>query len=138
VREIDVAEGEVPAELGSFLRRVERLDRGSLLALSARVRGDTAGRLEAARARADEVAAATGQEDARERLKGAIVNWASAGGARAGIWAPDAAAADVTLEEFRMSAAQAIYDAATVRLLGRSLDAATARTLSERWDSVCG
>jgi hypothetical protein len=129
--------GESP-DLGYFLRRVERLDRGSLLALSARPSRDVARDLESARARAEQVAIVTGQADARERLKGAIVNWASAGGARAGIWAPDAAAADVTLEEFRMSAAQAIYDAATVRLLGRSLDAATARTLSERWDSVCG
>jgi hypothetical protein len=128
----------VSAALGDFLRRVERLDYGALLALSARARVDAAGELEVARARAEQVAIATGQEEARERLKGAIVNWASAGGARAAIWAPDIAASDVTLEEVRMSAAQAIFDAATARLLGSALDATTARILSERWDGVCG
>ena len=58
---------EVPPELGAFLSRVERLDEGTVLALSARPLEDDVVALESARARAAQVAVVTGLDEARER-----------------------------------------------------------------------
>lgn len=125
------------AELEFFLRRVERLEAGTLLALSVKPSDSERDELEAARSTARKGAARTGLEDELDRLRSEILTWASAGGAKAAMYGPDLAG-EVALEDMRLGAAQAIYDAGTTRLLGPALDAKSARALCNRWDSACG
>ncbi len=120
--------------LGHFFEQVADLDKGGLLALSVRTSGREFDELEVARSVARRVAGRKGRTAELDRLKSEIMNWATAGGAGAGIYAPDIRAADVMLEDLRVGAAQAIYDAAAVELLGPALDGRSASVLRRRWD----
>jgi hypothetical protein len=125
-------------ELDAFLGAVKRLGEGPLLALSARPSADEADALAVARALAGRVAARKHLTEDLERLQGDIIGWSAAGGAHAGIWAPDMAAGNVLLEDLRRGAAPAILDAATAILLGEALEPHSRAVLRRRWESVTG
>jgi hypothetical protein len=125
-------------QLESLIAAVERLDTGELLALSVSTTGHEANEVEIARSVARRVAAREGKASELERLKGEIATWAAAGGARAGIYAPDSRGIDVMLEDLRHGAAQAIFDAATARLLGPALDPRSRDALCRHWDDAIG
>jgi hypothetical protein len=123
-------------ELNAFLNGLPDLDQSTLLALSVRPTIDEEKSLRNARRTARRVATVAGLIDDLDSLRGQIVTWSGANGARSGIWAPDLASSDVLLADIRRGAAQAILDAATATLLGDALDLHSREVLVERWESV--
>jgi hypothetical protein len=123
-------------DLDAFLDGLPDLDQAVLLLLSVRPSVEEANALRDARRTARRVAKSIGRGNDLDRLRGEIVTWSGANGARSAIWAPDLTSSDVLLADTRRGAAQAILDAATAELLGESLGSGTRAVLRSRWDNV--
>src|ERR1700690_4191774 len=97
-----VAEGRDMAgadDLNDFLDGLPDLDRSVLLALSVRPADEESKALRNARRTARRAAIIVGVVDDLDRLRGQIVTWSGANGARSAIWAPDLASSDVMLAD---------------------------------------